>query len=249
MDKSLMWQPGHTPTSEPSVVIDLSGPHWLARAVAKYSPDQPRDHGKFAEVAGDGATAEPTDLPRELSPRLRHILAAEAQHADAAVEYARAIGRDGNIMLDKTSNAQLFVNFTKEEMETLRDSSDAFGSGGIVFTHNHPEWIGTDGQIWGGYGLSPDDVVLAISTGLTEMRASTSSAVFSMRPGLDGWPPERVLRMWYNDADAPIRAAAWVEIRAGRITKNAASRAFHDDVWRQVAMEHPEHLVYNKEAR
>jgi 2'-5' RNA ligase len=205
--------------------------------------EHPRDEsGRWTGAGGGG---------RMSSPVRKVMEAAERKYESASAEYAFIADKDGNVLLrDKTSGAPNYVRFTEGEVSRIRSSP------GAVFTHNHPA----------GRSLSLDDVRLARNMLLSEIRASTSTSVFSMRPGPAGWPPYTrglpdpanpsirgydvdTLIGWYTDFDKQVFDDFTARIKAATMTVDEASAKHHDEVWRRLVAAHPEHLVYSEEDR
>lgn len=157
----------------------------------------------------------------------------ENAHASDPIESARAVARDGSVMMDKSSGRENAVEFSKEEMEKLRGQ-------GVTFTHNHPH----------GNSFSFDDIDHAHKIEAKEIRAVTKDAVFRMRPGSEGWFPTQVgLKMAFAKYDTQVHDEFVGKIAAGTMTIPEANAAHYNEVWRRIAAANPEHLVYSREAR
>lgn len=91
-----------------------------------------------------------------------------------------AVDRDGNILIDKRGE-NYSVNFTKAEADKAKN---------CIFTHNHPRgWEYMDTNSWKkiGNSFSPEDMAMAISQNVAEIRAVTPSYTFSMKRPAKGW--------------------------------------------------------------
>lgn len=78
------------------------------------------------------------------------------------VEHASVIGKDGSIILKKSDNNAYEVSFTMAEASMFKDA---------VFTHNHPN----------GMPFSWEDINLAVTTYLKEMRACHANGYYSLQ--------------------------------------------------------------------
>lgn len=77
------------------------------------------------------------------------------------VEHASVIGGDGSVILRKTDNNAEAVTFTPKEGSMFKDN---------IFTHNHP-----NGSIF-----SEEDINLAVTTYVKEIRACNANGYFSL---------------------------------------------------------------------
>lgn len=85
----------------------------------------------------------------------------------------------GNLVFGK-EGAQYEVEFTEEELRLMK---------GNILTHNHPrglEYPDSDPRSWGN-SFSDDDIFLASTHELAEIRAVTPKQRFSMKPPEEGW--------------------------------------------------------------
>ena len=85
----------------------------------------------------------------------------------------------GNLVLGK-DGGQYEVGFSPEELGLMK---------GNILTHNHPRGLGfpdTDPRSWGN-SFSDDDIFLASTHELAEIRAVTPKQRFSMKPPVEGW--------------------------------------------------------------
>ena len=109
-----------------------------------------------------------TRTPRNIS-EIRH------QRFESAFVY----DPKGNLVFGK-DGAQYEVAFSPEELKLMK---------GNILTHNHPRGLGfpdTDPRSWGN-SFSDDDIFLASTHELAEIRAVTPKQRFSMKPPPEGW--------------------------------------------------------------
>jgi hypothetical protein len=206
-----------------------------AAPVEKYEEgEHPRDErGRWTDSgAAEASPSAPGDpIPGRADVVRQRVREAERAHAHASVEHARVVSRSGAVLFDRSDGAASSIDFTPADMWTFRDNR------GAVLTHNHP----------GGDSFSKDDIAFARQAGLSEIRASTRDAVFSMRPGPRGWPYTDDVFMWHLEVDAAVVLEINTKVAEG-LGISEAYRMHFDEVWRRIAAAHPEHLVYSKEA-
>ena len=100
----------------------------------------------------------------------------ESKIRDDSVETAALIGPDGTVLFDKSDGLPGAVYFTKEEVSMMKNG---------ILTHNHPS----------GTTFSPEDVSMAVNSGLKEIRAVHSNGVYSLTRQFDvgGTVPSKYL--------------------------------------------------------
>jgi len=130
-----------------------------------------------------------------------------------------AFGADGRIVLDKPGQRSL-VRFEDDEMDRM------FGA--AVFTHNHPSDT----------SFSDDDVELACTLELGELRVVGPTWTHIMRPGPGGWSD----RLWLDRLkDECLRSQMYVgdglrdAISSGKVTLQEANAEFWHLVWERTA--------------
>ncbi|MGL4519319.1 MAG: hypothetical protein ACRCUJ_06505 [Phocaeicola sp.] len=120
------------------------------------------------------------EKPRELTLNEKLVSTENEIRKNAKFETAVAFDAEGNVVIDKRG-AATSVGFTREECALMKD---------CVLTHNHPlGWMakeGTLGRI--GNSFSKEDVFLAISKNVAEIRAVTPTYTFVMKRPENGWP-------------------------------------------------------------
>lgn len=93
-------------------------------------------------------------------------------------ESAIVIDKKGNIVFDKRGGSRQ-VYFTRQEVNNMRDN---------VLTHNHPSSLGSRGVTSLGSTFSREDINLAISSNLKEIRAVTPHGyTYSLKRPSKGW--------------------------------------------------------------
>lgn len=192
----------------------------LRRREAEFDPSvHPRDDaGRWAATGGSPGVAGAKQRAR--------LDAYESIHREDGVESALVVAPDGKVLLRRTGDRHS-VGFSKNELAKMS---------GAVLTHNHP----------GEKSFSLDDVLLASHAGLSEIRASTTTSLFSMRPGMAGWPDGAALSRWYGGADIEVYYTIKPRVDAGQLDRSRAERDHQHVVWSTLAKEHPEYLRYEK---
>lgn len=94
-------------------------------------------------------------------------------------ETAVVFNDKGDIIIDKRGKATS-VGFTPKEVESMKDK---------IITHNHPRGWGYDENSWGriGNSFSREDLSLAITADVAEIRAVTPNYTFSLKRPPQGW--------------------------------------------------------------
>lgn len=91
----------------------------------------------------------------------RNLLSIENRIRNNPTETAALVGPNGEVIFDKSDGLESAVYFTDEEASKMVDGT---------LTHNHPQ----------GTTLSADDVDLAVSKGLKEIRAVHKDGYYSL---------------------------------------------------------------------
>jgi len=227
------------------------------RAVTKdyREEEHPRDEsGKWTEGGGGGAAPEagkpaPAKMPRLPRKVMQPIARYEAERRGFSHETATLVSAEGTVMLDKAGDDKS-VRFTSKETGIIRDTP------GAVFTHNHPN----------GTSFSREDIRFAISTGVSEIRATATievggekmNVVYRMRPGPEEFPSSEPdidymghyakspLDDMYNSVDAEVYEE--FKGRLGRdLTQGEAEVLHHHEIWARLSMKYPQHFIYTRE--
>lgn len=163
--------------------------------------------------------------------QLRLIRAKEDTIRSQRYESAYAVAADGAVLIDKDGQ-QYSVAFDDAEIEALRGK-------GVIFTHNHPRgWDvpETDPRRIGN-SFSPEDIGVACSAEVAEIRAVTPMRRYWMRPPPEGWDMAYwrgtllPTRTYYNNE---VRAEFLREIRRGTMTPEEAEAQHNHEVWLRV---------------
>jgi len=224
------------------------------KAAGVRTPSQDSSGGGVVQGRGDWQVSHdynPTGgFSREGMDRLRTH---EADHKDDAKEQAMLLTAKGTRIFE-TKGARHSVKFSKEESDKMR---------GAVLTHNHPGLTMKNG-ITVSAGLSKADLLLALSGGLREIRATSEDGTLyrlGFSKGNPAWPEES--REWLREAAAPLygewgrihRASArrvGDKIRGGRMTADEANEGYPEElheVWTLFADLYANEGVYYKRTR
>lgn len=152
-------------------------------------------------------------LPRSLKDAEDRIRSERNEHAytffgDVALEY---YGQDVNN----------HVRLPKEG--TLGGVGDPLVN--VTFTHNHPS----------GSGLSPDDVFVAASHNMQEMRATNNDGTHSAQLVGKKWPDPHFLFHRAQVENTEVHREFTRRIRVGELTPAQANRQHWPEVWKRVA--------------
>ena len=93
----------------------------------------------------------------------------ESGIAGNSYESAAAYSKDGKLLFTKDGTAH-GVNFTEAEFKQMNDAT---------LIHNHPDWASND--------FSPDDIVMAVTGNLREIRAVHTNGTYVFTRPADGW--------------------------------------------------------------
>jgi hypothetical protein len=101
------------------------------------------------------------------------------------------------------------------------------GLSGAVFTHNHP----------GGHSISERDLEFAMMSGLSEIRAVTSHARYSLRPPARGWGymARLALRRIVERKKELLVRDLRQQIARGQLAEDVAELEFEHRLWIRVA--------------
>ena len=134
-------------------------------------------------------------------------------------EMAIVLDPNGNVVFKKTSNTPNYVRFTRYEVSRMK---------GNIVTHNHPR----------GTSLSTDDVRLAMTGELAEMRAAGKRYRYSIKPGPAGWSEDLWKRTIEREV-ARINQQVFSEFKpltnSGKLSYADAELQHWHEVWTRVA--------------
>lgn len=112
------------------------------------------------------------------NPLLRRLKMVEMGIRMNRYESAIVIDRRGNIIFEKKGGERQVI-FTRKEANEMKDN---------VLTHNHPSSLGSMGVISLGSTFSREDINLAVSSNLKEIRAVTPHGyTYSLKRPSKGW--------------------------------------------------------------
>ena len=170
-DSYIAFEPSQFKSTRNVGTFDWADPRFMySRRATEKDPfdDFPDDLGPIHwSMPLDEVEAVAVDLPTEHAV----VFAGEAQVGRIAGNNMPADIQE----LVRKAGATLpenYVYIPPDIMDRLRDTPD------LVFTHNHPS----------GYGISPEDVVIAAAIDAREMRAVTPLGVWVLRAPEGGWP-------------------------------------------------------------
>lgn len=143
------------------------------------------------------------------------VKAKESEIRRLRYEKAYVFDDDGRMILAKDGE-ETHVAFTRDEVMQFT---------GRTLTHNHPS----------GGSFSLDDINLAVSHDLREIRVVGGEYTHVMRPGKKGWPTLNKLASAYDDADHEVGEELWRETLLGKMIPEQANKEHHHRVWLRVA--------------
>jgi hypothetical protein len=153
------------------------------------------------------------------------VLQAEDEIRNERVEIAKVFDTEGNLVFEKRSSREDSIIFSFDETRLML---------GKIFTHNHPFPAGTTQSD----SFSPEDIELAATMKLLEIRAVTPTVTFSMRPPADGWNSEyweRRIKPALLRVRSIVYQADQYNIETGKLTYHEAMQDYWDRVWRKTA--------------
>lgn len=116
------------------------------------------------------------------SPLSRRLKSVEMGIRMNKYESAILIDKNGDIVFDKKGGKRQ-VRFTQKEVDGMKDN---------VLTHNHPSSLGSRGVMSLGSSFSKEDIDLAVSSNLKEIRAVTPHGyTYSLKRPSKGWGASR----------------------------------------------------------
>jgi hypothetical protein len=101
----------------------------------------------------------------------------EAQIRNNNYESAFVVNDNGETLLAKMGK-QYKVEFSRGELKNMKDA---------ILTHNHPRSLGAKGIRAIGNSFSREDIMLAVSANVKEIRAVTPTYTFSVKRPKGGW--------------------------------------------------------------
>lgn len=135
---------------------------------------------------------------------------------------------NGNVIIDKRG-AKYSVAFTDEDCAKMKD---------CIFTHNHPRGWGYPENSLGriGNSFSPDDIYLAISQNVAEIRAVTPNYTFIMKRPEKGWGISTTqFKKILNKENEKLKSEFYTRINNNTLTPTMASAVHYHVLWRRVA--------------
>lgn len=175
--------------------------------------------GGSARGGRSPAATSQAQIPGALGT-MSSVRAAEKSIWYRPTEQAIGFTANGDRVLDKAGTKKQ-VGFTEAEVAPLRN--------GGVFTHNHP----------GGGSFSPNDIVMASSLNLAEIRAVNGpNEVYSMRPPPGGWNEgytkytlKPAIKYHQDRVTAEYKAKGLI----GPFAPKYAQLAFNHEIWLRVS--------------
>ena len=132
-----------------------------------------------------------------------------------------AFNEQGDIILEKRGK-KYSVSFTTEEMKLFKDT---------IFTHNHPRGWGypeTSMQRIGS-SFSVNDILLAISANVKEMRAVTPNFTFIMKRPEGGWPSYHIAKVTYSRILHDVKKELFERVASKTTTINKLNTVFYHE--------------------
>jgi len=176
------------------------------------------DFGKYEEMLGK-ARAEAVRKSLVERAKMQALIAREERKiVRSSNERAVVFDEDGKRLFQKEGQPSS-VQFTQDELKKIADQT---------LTHNHP----------GGKSFSSDDVRIAATYKLREMRAVTNEYLHSLRPPEDGWSYEfwsSTIKPSYVMHDQDVFQEFSRAINQGTMTVTQAEQAHFHEVWTRVA--------------
>lgn len=164
------------------------------------------------------------------SPALNKAIdAKEREIAGRTTEKGYLFDPEGNVILSKVGG-ESSISFTRDELTEFANN---------ILTHNHPR----------DSSLSPDDVALAATWNLREIRAVGAENRHSMRRPESGWSRDywdNTILPSANRHNNEVRTEFTQKIRSGEMTIEKANKLHWHEVWTRVARELG--LDYSKES-
>ncbi len=154
--------------------------------------------------------------PKSKQTASKVLKIAETQIRNNNYESAIAVNDKGEIIFTKKGK-RYEVSFSRSE---LRDMNNA------VVTHNHPRSLGRKGIAAIGNSFSRNDVMLAVSANLKEIRAVTPTYTFSLKRPKGGWgaSPEEIGKS-YSKINNAVRKMMTSYLDKRDWSDNARTRA------------------------
>jgi hypothetical protein len=201
----------------------------------------------------DKGSVDASALPEQAAGNPRESLDTALRLAERSTwkdprETLRILDADGN---------EVFVRQGSESAVTMSDEEVAqyAATPGLIATHNHPSgWDHIDSHedvtpynvedyadpgtpAWRGTGLSRNDIDLAVSLGLGEMRAVSPAYAHVLRPRVGEQALQREVLTAYDRHERAVRIEFMEAIRTGRMTVQEANTRHHHEVLSRVSAE------------
>lgn len=171
-----------------------------------------------------------TDVNNKRTPALNKVIdVKEREIAGLNTEKGYLFDPHGNVLLSKVGDRSS-IGFTETELALFSNN---------VFTHNHPR----------DSSFSHQDIGLAATWNLSEIRAVGVENRHSMRRPVEGWSLdywENTIQPAVDRHNNEIRAEFTQKIRSGEMTVDKANKLHWHEVWTRVARELG--LDYTKES-
>lgn len=207
---------------------------------ADWSPLQIR--GGVLQLDGGPAPAEPApEQPEPTAPDVAQMIRdKEDQIRPQRFESAYGVMPDGRVVVDKDGE-RYSVRFSDDEIKAMR---------GAIFTHNHPRgWdVPENNPERQGNSFSPEDIDVACSAQLAEIRAVTPKWRYSMKPPEGGWNEDywkTIVKPEYDAAESVVYKAFGQAIQAGTMSIDEARANHYHSIWTRVSERLG--LVYTRE--
>lgn len=135
---------------------------------------------------------------------------------------------NGNVIIDKRGENYI-VRFTESETAKMKD---------CVFTHNHPRgWKYAENDIGRiGSSFSIQDITLAVSNDLAEIRAVTPNYTFSMKRPKEGWEisVKDLIRI-YDEENDSLHSEFMKRINNNTMTISQANATHFHILWKRIS--------------
>jgi len=190
-----------------------------------------RDNPEFVKGVKAIKTPVEIDIPKSSGLSVREKIEAEEFkiRRNKSFETAKLFNSNGETIFVKKGGSHS-VGFTANELSLFKDQ---------IFTHNHPSGakhpVGDMRRI--GNSFSINDIVTAIKTDLSEMRAVTPEFTFIMKRPAAGWGKLEDLKSAYIKADREVSIENMIDINRGITTVKKASTVHYHAIWKKVSKE------------
>jgi hypothetical protein len=175
-------------------------------------------------VLQEGTIVSPEQRIRQKEDDLRQMRMYEA---------AFVIDEDGSVLIDKTSGIAYEIEFTEEEIASIRAASNP------VMTHNHPRgWdVGPEDARRAGSSFSPNDIELACKAGLAEIRAVSPRYRFTMKPAGKRFQPSdwQAIDLVFSVEQEAVKAEKGTAVMQGLLRRDEYIADVLHETWKRVA--------------